>query len=86
MALDHTGRQRLPLLRRVQHLLGRRPDRADLPDHLPGAGVMRWHPLLLAAALAAAALGSAAVALVGAAFAPWLLIGVTAGFATSGST
>ncbi|MFT7839709.1 hypothetical protein Q5530_26495 [Saccharothrix sp. BKS2] len=50
---------------------------------------MRWHPLLLAAVLAAVASVGAAGAvggLAGAALAPWLLIGVTAGFATSGST
>ncbi|MDU0288606.1 hypothetical protein [Saccharothrix longispora] len=40
---------------------------------------MPWHPLVLAAALTAASAG-------GAAFAPWLFVGVTAGFATSGST
>jgi len=47
---------------------------------------MRWHPLLLAAVLAAVASAGAVGALAGAVAAPWLLIGVTAGFATSGST
>ncbi|WP_018680408.1 hypothetical protein [Actinokineospora enzanensis] len=40
---------------------------------------MFWHPLVLASLLATAALG-------GAAFVPWLFLGATAGFATSGST
>jgi hypothetical protein len=39
----------------------------------------RWHPVAVVAALAAAAVGGAAVA-------PWLFLGATAGLATSGST
>ncbi|WP_153278563.1 hypothetical protein [Saccharothrix syringae] len=44
----------------------------------------RWHPFLLAGVLAIASL--AVLPLGGTEFAPWLLVGVTAGFATSGST
>ncbi|WP_285508604.1 hypothetical protein [Actinokineospora sp. NBRC 105648] len=39
----------------------------------------RWHPLVVAGVLVAAAVG-------GAALVPWLFLGATAGLATSGST
>jgi hypothetical protein len=50
-----------------------------------------WHPLTVAGALTAAALGTAGAVAAGAGPAPlvpgaWLLMGAASGFATSGST
>lgn len=49
----------------------------------------RWHPVTVAGALTAAALGAAVAALAGPPWlglVVWLLMGAAAGYATSGST
>ncbi|MCP2274407.1 hypothetical protein [Actinokineospora diospyrosa] len=46
--------------------------------------MLRWHPVVLATALTAAAV--AGILISGDQWAPWVFLGATAGLATSGST